>query len=171
MLRESHPGLGPVELDRLKVRVLARANRQQSRPWARFVRSRAAVVAAIAAGGLLSTGATALGVSGLASSGSASIAQYGTQQPAAGSAPADNTGNGAGPGGGVQPDNSAGGKPGAGGGVLPDQQAAQAGPATRGRLPFTGLAVIPILLIGLSLLVAGLIARRVGSRPHDRPRS
>jgi hypothetical protein len=144
MLREMHPSIEPIALDRVKRRVRVRAGR--SSVWRNFVRSRLAVVVAIATGALLSTGATALGISGLASSGDASISQY-TQGPTGSSG-----------GSGTSAPSSA---------VAPADQVAQIGSSSSGSLPFTGFAVIPLLLIGVVCLVAGLLGRRAAERPDE----
>ncbi len=108
------------------------------------MRSRFALTIMIAVGMLMSGGGAALAVSGLSATGSAAVAQYGAPGPANG-----------------------GQHPGAnviGGGVSTPQPTVQAprqvaASSAGGGLPFTGYAAIPVLLIGLGLLVAGVMLR------------
>ncbi len=44
-----------------------------------------------------------------------------------------------------------------------------AAPQAEGELPFTGLAVVTVLLIGLMLLGAGLVLRRTATRAGSQP--
>lgn len=46
--------------------------------------------------------------------------------------------------------------------VVPEreQAVAQVSPTSSGQLPFTGLAAIPLVLIGLGLVVVGLVLKR-----------
>ncbi len=46
--------------------------------------------------------------------------------------------------------------------VVPEQEraVAQVSPTSSGQLPFTGLAAIPLVLIGLGLVVVGLVLKR-----------
>ncbi len=174
MLREAHPGSTPAALARAKARVLTRVVPPRRGAWRAFVGTRLAVVATITAGALMSSGATALAIDGLSSSGSASTAQYGGV-PGSGQSGVPGSGQSGVPGSGQSgvPGNAPSqaapspGKPSGQNAVTPEQQAAQATPSTSGTLPFTGLAVIPLLLIGLALLAAGLVARRAGARPDD----
>lgn len=143
-LGQLRPAIEPLEHDGLK---------RRSSAWKHFARLRVAVVAATVGGVLMSTPATALGISGLASSGSASTAQYGsagTSNPA--------------PKSGVKPLSVT--KPSSTEAVTPEEQVAQTGPGTAGALPFTGFVLMPLLFIGLAFLIVGLLARfRAG--PND----
>lgn len=133
------------------------------------MRSRIAITAVLATGALMSSGGAALGVSALATDLSASSAQYGTpaKQTAEGSgtlaAPAQGTGasrvagesaNAPGPG---DTSRVAGEQTAP---TVAAQAPRQLESSKAGRLPFTGYAAIPMLLIGLALLCAGVLLRR-----------
>jgi len=129
------------------------------------MKSRMVVLTTLVFGMLLSTAGAGLAVSGLAGGNDASVAQYGQgnnnvlgEQDQGDDSqdvlPEDDSGNG--PAGGSAPSG------GSGGGVQPSRQVeagAEAG-ATGSQLPFTGFAAIPILLIGIAMLTAGLVLRR-----------
>lgn len=134
------------------------------------MKSRLAITAMLATGVLMSGGGAALGVSALTTDHTASSAQYGT-----------GTGSDTNLGGGGKADAGGDGKQG-GSGVLGTGESGRGGPAgdvegaretsaaaqaprqlsasQADRLPFTGYAAIPLLIIGLTLLVAGLVLRR-----------
>jgi hypothetical protein len=170
-----------LELDAAKVRVMKSA--QKSGMFARkkgsFMKSRVALVAVLALGVFMSgTGAT-LAVSGFANNGSASSAQYPNENPkkphhiveAKNESGSECTGNG-GNGG----NSGAGGNGGNGSKNCNEpstepveaevetqavEQAAVTGSSSS--LPFTGFLAIPVLIIGLGLLGAG-VAMRVRTR-------
>lgn len=144
------------------------------------MKSRLAITAMLATGVLMSGGGAALGVSALTTDLTASSAQYGNQGASAGNNTGTNAGNGANSGnagtnaGGGEnagannvlgaSDSGPGGKA---GGVAGERETTAAAQAPRqlsasqaDQLPFTGYAAIPLLLIGLALLVAGLVLRR-----------
>ena len=115
------------------------------------MRSRLAILLMLVLGLTFSTTGAGLAISGFADGdGQAAQTQYDTDDD----------------GGGVLPDSDDGDN--GGGGVTPDsddeadvQPARQFESATSGgSLPFTGFAAIPVLLLGLGLLSAGLIVRR-----------
>lgn len=167
-----------LELDAAKVRVMKSA---QNRPGmfakkkGSFMKSRVALVAVLALGVFMSgTGAT-LAVSGFAANGSASSAQY-PQEHNDGKKPhhiveAANSSGG-------ECSNGNGGNSGAGGNcnnatpapaeVQVETQAVEqvAVTGSGSSLPFTGFVAIPVLLVGLGLLAAG-VAMRVRSRRGD----
>ena len=95
------------------------------------MRTRSAITVLLAAGLLMSGGGVALGIGDLHN---ASIAQYGTVTTPVTLKPVI-----------------------AQGGV---RAAAQVGTTSTGTLPFTGLAAIPLVLIGVGLVVGGLVLRR-----------
>jgi hypothetical protein len=164
-LRSSLPTLTELELDRVKARVRGRGHAAVSwRPWAS---TRAAMVAVIATGAVMSTGGAAIGVTGWAASGGASVAQY--------SAPGSNGSGASGvaPSGAVLPTtgksttspSTAGPKQ----AVSAEEQVAQPEVASSGTLPFTGFLVIPLLIIGVALMVVGVITRRAVGRSESPP--
>ena len=180
-LRRERPELSGVELDRTWMRVRAGAKRARQ-PWftnkkENFMRSRLALTATLALGLLMCSGGAGLAVSGVSSDGSAGKAQYpeatdGGARLGESAADAPPSGSGDGPPtiGGVQGRSANSGDPGreADGGregdsgtgapsLQPTRQLEQGGD---GELPFTGLAAIPLILVGLTLLVTGAVLRR-----------
>jgi hypothetical protein len=146
-LRDNRPALTALELDAIKLRTMASATRRSPSLFAKkkgtFMKSRVAVLMVLALGVFMSgTGAT-LAVSGLSSSGSASSAQYpeplGTQRS-----------------GGNQPSN-----PSAAVATSPAETQAvrQVASTSGGSLPFTGFLAIPVLIVGVGLLGAGVAMR------------
>lgn len=136
------------------------------------MRSRIAITALLASGALMSSGGAALGVSALSTTTDASQAQYGPVQPAERIGPSGETlpEQPVSPGsdtlagaGGVKPATAEGdSKP----QIAEAQPARQLEQDGREQLPFTGYASIPLLLIGLTLLVAGLVLRRGARSPQ-----
>ena len=154
-LEQERPTATPLELDRIQLRAQAQAARQgRSQAKGSLLKSRVAITAVLMLG--LFTGGTGatLAVSGSSDGGNASQVQYprgtggnnvlGQQQ---GSNPAN-------PGGGNVLGTSES-SPGA-------AQGSQQVVATQGgsSLPFTGLAAIPIIILGLALLGAGAMMWR-----------
>lgn len=144
------------------------------------MRSRLAVAVLLATGALFSTTGTALGVSALSTELSAGAAQYGGKTPAAppaggqagGQAGAPAGGNVLGVSQGSPPAEAGGGGEGAVAGESAESGPGAAQPARQtqaleaDRLPFTGYAAIPLLLMGIALLASGLVLRRRG---HGAP--
>jgi hypothetical protein len=140
LLERERPTATPLELDQVKTRIMAR--RQPPRRYGlkgSLLKTRLAITMMLALGILTSGTGVGLAVSGGSSSGSAGAAQYKQSTP--------NTG----------------------GGTLGSEdqapQAAQeanqvAATTSSGSLPFTGLAAIPILFVGVGLLATGLAVRR-----------
>lgn len=114
------------------------------------MRSRLAITAMLIMGFALSTTGVGLAVSGTSGSGSAGNAQY--QQTTPTKPPADDQGG------------DVGGNQGQASTPTPDTTQAVQQIATTtddgSQLPFTGLAVIPVLIAGAGLLIAGLVLRR-----------
>jgi hypothetical protein len=173
-LEAERPRLDAQELDRLSLRCRSRITRSQPRKE-QSMRSRIAIVAMLAFGLVFSTAGVGMAISGSSGSGSAGNAQYPTtpqvhRQPR-GEVKGDND---SGNGGGVLGANDQSPPPSSG------AQPAEATPApaqavqeTRqlstdsgSQLPFTGFAVIPIILIGVALLVGGLFLRRRSGPSH-----
>ena len=131
----------------------------------RFARSRVAIAALLATGGLMTTGGAAVGVSALSTELSAKAAQYGVQAQSAGTlgsgtagATASGTagGSGGGTAGAVATGSRTGGEVATATAQAPRQLEASGG----SDLPFTGFAAIPMLLGGIALLATGLVVRR-----------
>jgi hypothetical protein len=154
--------LSPVELDRIKLSARSRAaagpRGNLTRETQKTMKTRTSILALLASGVLLSSGGVAMGVSGLAGSDSAGNVQYQVTE--------DNAGGEAGQGPvvlGASETNNGGGS-----GVLGETEsaAAVAQPSAQQSLdsseglPFTGYAAIPVLLLGLGLLGAGVMMRR-----------
>lgn len=142
------------------------------------MRSRLGIAILLATGALFSTSGTALGVSALSTELTAGAAQYGGKATAA---PPAGGQVGSPPAGGqvlgVSENSPAGEKAGGGGkGAVAGESAesapgaAQAARQTQAlaadRLPFTGYAAIPLLLMGIALLASGFVLRR---RAHGPP--
>jgi len=150
-LRAERPTLSALELDDVKQRARAAAPRPTTTKRG-FMRSRLAILLMLVLGLTFSTTGAGLAISGFADGGGqAAATQYDDGDD----------------GGGVLPDSDDGDN-GGGGGVTPDSDdEADVQPARQfeasadsGSLPFTGFAAIPVLLLGLGLLSAGLIVRR-----------
>ena len=111
------------------------------------MRARLAIVTLLASGIVLTGGGAALGSSALLTDLTASSAQYGQDVPRTPEQPPGPTSQRLGPAVPPQPIVVV---------QAPRQLAAPAGPG----LPFTGLAAIPLLLVGVALLAGGLSLRR-----------
>lgn len=124
-----------------------------------FMKSRVAVVMVLALGVFMSgTGAT-LAVTGLANSGSASSAQYPEPEGenTLGSNESNNSNNS-----GSQPESTTSV-------VTPAETQAvrQVANSSSGTLPFTGFLAIPVLIVGVGLLGAGVAMRMRNRSGHD----
>ena len=151
-LRAERPTLSALELDDVKQRVRAAATRPTTTKRG-FMRSRLAILLMLVLGLTFSTTGAGLAISGFADGdGQAAATQYDTDDDGGGVLPDSDEGDN---GGGVTPDSDT---PSAEADVQPARQFESAG--TGGSLPFTGFAAIPVLLLGLGLLSAGLIVRR-----------
>jgi hypothetical protein len=180
-LNDAKPAMTALELDAAKLRIMQSAPQRQpgllARKKGNFMKSRVALVAVLALGVFMSgTGAT-LAVSGFADNGSASSAQY-PQENNGGKKPhhiveGANTSGGECSGGN-------GGNAGAGGNGSGNcehsapaaeqvetqavEQVAVTGSSSS--LPFTGFLAVPVLIVGLGLLGAG-VAMRIRNRRGD----
>jgi hypothetical protein len=178
-LREQRPGLTALELEELRLRVQRRTGRRSTRKGS-LMRSRLAIVLMIVFGAFLTIGGAGLAVSGTSGSGSAAIAQYGDDDDDKGDDDDDNGDDDDDDDSGDDDDatgddddtilSDVGSDPGDEQEVArareeqaPQQQAVQPTRQAQSeglrQLPFTGYAAIPILLIGISLLVAGVLTR------------
>jgi hypothetical protein len=160
-LREYRPTLTALEFDAIKLRTLATTRKSPS-PFAirrsAFMKSRFAIVLVVALGVFMSGSGASLAVSSLANSGSASSAQY-----------AGGKGHNS-----VLGDNESGAnEPAETETVTPEveteavQPLRQVATSSSGTLPFTGFLAIPVLIIGVGLLGAGVMMRvrmRSGNR-------
>jgi hypothetical protein len=149
-LRAERPTLSALELDDVKQRARAAATRPTTTKRG-FMRSRLAILLMLVLGLTFSTTGAGLAISGFADGdGQAAATQYDTDDDGGGVLPDSDEGDDN--GGGVAPDTSDEAD------VQPARQFESA--ANGGSLPFTGFAAIPVLLLGLGLLSAGLIVRR-----------
>jgi len=157
-LRDNRPALTALELDAIKLRTMASATRRSSSLFAKkkgtFMKSRVAVLMVLALGVFMSgTGAT-LAVTGLSSSGSASSAQYPEPQQEQEHHSSNTLGT----------QGSGGNKPGHTSAAVATspaetQAVRQVASTSSGSLPFTGFLAIPVLIVGIGLLGAGVAMR------------
>ncbi len=185
-LREDRPALSAPELDEIKVRALESAPRsatmRSGNKKGTFMKSRLAVVMVLALGMLMSGTGAALAVSGSSGSGSAGSAQYPEENE---NSICGKNGSG-GPGcehrceEGANGVNSAGCSHKCDEGTAGSEAAAQnnancneqgtsqaSNGGGGGSLPYTGFLTIPVLLIGIGLLGAG-VAMRLRLRSAER---
>jgi hypothetical protein len=175
-LEEHRPRMTEPELARVKRRAAGGASAPINRAPGGFMRSRLAITALLATGALMSSGGAALGVSALSTDLSASAAQYGTTTQQVAGTGAAGTGTGGAGNANTLGASDSGSSP-AGtednGGVAAAtatqptataQAARQVSASQANELPFTGYAAIPLLLVGLGLLAAGLVLRRTTRR-------
>ncbi len=145
-LREERPALSPLELDRMRRRLAARAVSERSPRLSRrpaYPGSRLAVTVLLTLGILMGTTGAGLAVSGLSGAGSAGEGQY-YQPGEKGDAEGGVLG---------KADNGNAAKQGTG-------QVAAVEQAGGESLPFTGILGIPLLLTGVAMLGTGLVVRR-----------
>src|SRR5215210_7951091 len=173
-LRANRPEATALELDAIKQRVRARSSQPARRRTrrAQLMKSRLVILSMLVFGMLLSTAGAGLAVSGIAGSNDAAKSVYGQATPNANASPTPSTnvlgdedsGQNVLPEDDTSPAGGGGNSPSGGGsspssGVQPSRQV-EAGTDTGTQLPFTGFAAIPILLIGIAMLSAGLVLRR-----------
>jgi len=179
LLSVHRPEASALELDAVKRRVLARGNRSPNSRRNGFMRSRAAIFSTLVLGFVLSSTGAGLAVTGFAGNDQAAVAEYPPQpqpesQPLA---PPQAQGQTPPPAGNGVVDEGTDAPAPEEQQVLPDRDEVAAAPeadevqptrqVTAGvaqsagdELPFTGFAAIPVLLIGLALLSAGLVLQR-----------
>jgi hypothetical protein len=174
-LRDNRPALTALELDAIKLRAMASDTEESTGLIARkkgtFMKSRFALVVILALGVFMSgTGAT-LALSGTSGSGSASSAQYPPEEHEKEEHLCESgSGSGSGSGGSSECSHesehcgptSSGGN----GEACETQEVRQVESNGGGSLPFTGFLAIPVLIIGLGLLGAG-VAMRLRMRSGD----
>jgi hypothetical protein len=145
-LRRAVPKATALELDRIKLRARdAHASRGRLTRRSGFMRSRIAVTMMLVFGFLLSGAGASLAVSGISGAGSAGLHQYPAENPGGQQGV---LGQNAGNKGGEAAEEAA----------QPAQQVAVTGGGSQ--LPFTGLAAVPILLVGAGMVGAGFVLRR-----------
>jgi len=168
-LEEERPALSALELDRIKLQV----QRREARPTTPFLtkqrgklmKSRLAITSMLVVGLLASSTGTGLAISGIGDQGSAGTAQYKVDTPAGTPdvlGKQENTGGDTGVAG-AQEGSGDNGVAGAqeGSGEKGVQSSRQVSVSDKGdRLPFTGLAAIPLILMGIALLASGAVLRR-----------
>jgi hypothetical protein len=152
-LEAGRPTLSAHELDDLARRIRVRSKRTKKRKEP-FMRTRFAITSLLVVGVLLScTAGAGMALSGTSGSGSAGSAQYGpppthhhhgsTHLGTPSTAPAQD----------VAPPTQA---------VQPTRQLST--PTGSSTLPFTGLLLIPMIILGVGLLLVGLVLRSRSSR-------
>ena len=159
-LEEERPALSALELDRIKLQV----QRREARPTTPFLtkqrgklmKSRLAITSMLVVGLLASSTGTGLAISGISDQGSAGTAQYKTDTPPTSPEVLGKVENVAPQGTG---DNGVAGAQ-EGSGEKGVQSSRQVSVSDKGRLPFTGLAAIPLILMGIALLASGAVLRR-----------
>ena len=161
-LRAARVDPTPTELDHARSRALRQAGRgsRGAAVPAGFLRTRLAVVAILVLGLLVGGAGTTLAVSGGADGDNAATAEY--HDDFNDTDTLDETGGRGGEG-------DEGGDDGDGEGGTRGVQAGQQEAATAGDddLPFTGLAAIPLIVLGVMLLAAGAALQRRVSRSDD----
>jgi hypothetical protein len=134
------PAATPLELDRVKSRVRSRV-RRGAIAKGNVLKTRLAIAMMIVLGVLMSGTGAGLALSGSSESGSAAQSQYDVS-------PNENNGNPV-----LATEES-------GGPADTNAPAQTAAVTSNDSLPFTGLAAVPILLLGLGLVAAGLVVAR-----------
>jgi len=122
------------------------------------MRSRTPVVFVLVTGMLMSMSGTALAVTGISGSGSSGVAQYGAPESNDEGAPAPR-GDEGGTAPGAEDKDAVLGEPRSGGDAQVPSQVSVSQPGDT-QLPFTGFLAIPLLVIGVAALCAGLVLRR-----------
>ena len=150
-LQEERPALSGLELDQIKLQVQRRAARPKntflSKQRRALMKSRMAITSMLVLGVFAGGTGTGLAVSGISDSGSAGTAQYKKDRPEGPIIAGKQEGGDNGPGA-VQATPRA------------VQATRQVSVQEEGSLPFTGLAAIPLILLGIGLLASGLVLRR-----------
>lgn len=147
-LEAGRPTLSAHELDDLARRIRVRSKRTTKRKEP-FMRTRFAITSMLVVGVLLTGSAgTGMALSGVSGSGSAGNAQYGTVQHQHRGPHLGTT---------TSPAQDASPPP-----VEPTRQLAA--PTGSSQLPFTGLLLIPMIVLGVAMLIVGLVLRRRSGR-------
>jgi hypothetical protein len=157
-LREQRPELSAMELDEVKTRVRRHADRMPGK--GQPMKSRFAIMLMLVAGMLVGTTGAGLAVQGSSGNGNAASSQYPDDTP---------------PGGVLGEEDEGGDEAGGGGGGVageadtsqPDRQVAAGVQGGGGELPFTGLAAIPIIILGVAMTASGVVMRRRATRSDE----
>ena len=154
-LERERPVASPLELDQMKTRIMARAQgTRRSGAKGSVLKTRFAITMMLVVGILLSCTGAGLAVSGSSSSGNAGAAQY--------TKPETNNNNN-------NTTNNNGNVLGQEEQPAATQEANQVAATTSsGSLPFTGLAAIPILALGVGLFGTGIVVRRTARRDAEQ---
>jgi hypothetical protein len=147
LLREQRPELSELELDQVKQRVRRHADRTPRK--GQSMRSRFAILLMLVAGMLLSTTGAGLAIQGSTGNGNAAQEQYPEEKP-----PGDVLGEEDESGGGAADEEDAGAP------TQAERQVAAGVQGGGGELPFTGLAAIPIIVLGVAMTLTGVVLRR-----------
>jgi hypothetical protein len=157
-LREQRPELSALELDEVRTRVRKHADRMPRK--GQSMKSRFAILLMLIAGMLVSTTGAGLAVQGSSGNGNAAVSQYPDDRPPGGVLGEEDDN-------GVENDDETAAENGGGGvagdqatSTQPDRQVAAGVEGGGGELPFTGLAAIPIILIGVAMTATGVVLRR-----------
>jgi hypothetical protein len=165
LLRSSRLEPTPLELDRALTTARKRAARAGRHTTGGFMRSKIAIVSILAMGFVTSGAGATLAFQGSSGSDNASTAGY-APQPNVPNSPDENTGDD------TTGDDTTGddttGTPtqtlSPGSETNADTQDTRQAAADDGKLPFTGLAAIPVIAIGLGLLATGVLLQRRTAR-------
>ncbi len=157
-LQEERPTLSGLELDQIKLQVERGAARPKttflSKQRRALMKSRMAITSMLVLGVFAGGTGTGLAVSGISDSGSAGKAQYKQDRPERPNVLGNEEDDGGGGGNtdvaGVQESS----------GQDDVQATRQVSVQEEGSLPFTGLAAIPLILLGIGLLASGMVLRR-----------
>ena len=163
-LEQERPTASPLELDRMKLQARAQAVRgARSQAKGSVLKSRVAIAAILMLGLLTGGTGTTLALSG---GGNAAQVQY--PPPGGGQVLGKNEGGGNGPSGGGQVLGTTQSNPDAVQGsqdaVRGSQQVGATQDQVQGDLPFTGLAAVPLIVLGLALVGGGTMLYRSARR-------
>jgi hypothetical protein len=157
-LEQERPEATPLELDQIKLRVKTRAGRSsRSRLKGNPLKSRLAITAILVLGLVFSSGGATLALSGSSGSGSAAGVQYPNSVPPTktqGETPVLGEEQGGG--------NEAvlGAEQGSSPGSTAQATRQVAATESKNELPFTGLAALPLIVLGLAMLGGGGVLYR-----------
>ena len=156
-LEQERPTAGPLELDRMKLQVRSQARRgARSQAKGNLLKSRVAITAILMLG--LVTGGTGTTLALEGPTGDASQVQYPREAP-----PRDRvlgTQQGGEGSGDVQGTTQSDGTTPSGSGAVQVSQQVAATEGAKSSLPFTGLAAVPLIIVGLGLIMLGMMMYR-----------
>jgi len=166
-LRAERATAAPLELDRIKLRAIRQAEQSQPSYIARkkgtLMKSRLALTLMIATGVLMGTTGATLAISGSSGSGSAASNQYcaadDASEDCSGELGGTDSGELGGSGGGDSGELNTSDES-----VPPPAEQVATAETDSETLPFTGLAAIPLLILGLGFVSVGLLLRFKANR-------